>query len=265
MKSWYKIQNKGNECLDVSLHDEIGLWGVSASDFISDLRANKNAKSINLSIHSPGGNMLDGFAIYNALNSHNAKVFAKVEGIAASAASMVLMAADVIEMPEDAFLMIHNPFGGAVGGSDDLREYADIMDKLKDSAVNIYVKKTGLPHEEISEMMSAETWLNSNESLEKGFIDTISNAVDVAAKAVVFNKYFKAMPITSNDNIEDIESIKDFERFLRDSGGLSRATATKLASRAKVIFQSESEQLPEADYTELEAALMRFKVPESLN
>ena len=264
MKSWYEIKNKGNECLDISLHDEIGLWGVSASDFIKEINLHKDVKSINLSIHSPGGNMLDGFAIYNALIAHSAKVYAKVTGIAASAASMVLMSGDVISMPEDAFIMIHNPSGIVWGDSDEMRDYADLMDKLRDSAVNIYSKKTGLDSNEIIKMLDAETWMNGNDALEMGFVDTLTDAVDVAAKASIFNKYFKSMPIESNDGIEVIGNIKEFERYLRDSGSFSRTAATKLVSRAKVIFQSESDELPDADYRELETALMQMKIPKSL-
>lgn len=264
MKSWYQIKNKSEGVADISLHDEIGIWGVSAKDFINDLRSHKGVNTINLSIHSPGGNMLDGLAMYNALKGADAKIFGKVEGIAASAASLVLMAADVIEMPEDSYLMIHNPWGGAFGESDDLRDYADVMDKLKGSAINIYSKKTNISNEEISDMMDDATWMNATEAHEKGFIDTISDAIDVAAKVSVFNKYFKEMPVNHADKIDEINSIKDFERCLRESGSFSRAMATKLASRAKVIFQSEPEEFPDADCRELETALMQMKIPKSL-
>lgn len=264
MKSWYQIKNKSGDVLDISLHDEIGMFGVSAKEFIDELKENSNVKSINLSIHSPGGSVLEGLAIYNALVSHNAKVYGHVDGIAASAASFILMACDHISMPENAFIMIHNAHGGAMGDAEVLRDAADVIEKLQNTITNIYEKRTELPRNEIIEMMAKETWLNSVEALEKGFIDTITDSIDVAAKASVFNKYFKSMPISNDEKVEDIETIKDFERFLRDSGGISRATATRLASRAKVIFQSESDELPDADYSELLTALMQFKIPKSL-
>ena len=95
-----KLQTEKINAIDIELHNEIGLGGVTASDFISELKSHGTARLINLSIHSPGGNMLDGLAMYNALKAHPAKIHAHVAGIAASAASTVLMAGDVITMSE---------------------------------------------------------------------------------------------------------------------------------------------------------------------
>lgn len=266
MKSWYQIKNKAGDVVDISLHDEIGLWGVSAADFINDLKAHSTAKSINLSIHSPGGNALDGLAMYNALKAHPAKVHAHVAGLAASAASIVLMAGDTITMPEDAFVMIHNPYTVAMGDSEEMRAVADTLEKIQASLINIYVKRTGKESGDISEMMDDETWLSSADALEHGFIDTITDAVDVAAKAGVFNKYFKSMPVnSSNEQVEGIETIKDFERFLRDAGSFSRGQATALASRAKVVFQGDPDNA--SDHKEMEAlsaALNMVQIPISL-
>ena len=89
MKNWYQITNRSDSVLDISLHDEIGMWGVSASDFISELKGHPDAAVINLSIHSPGGSVLDGLAIYNSLMMHPAKVYGQVEGIAASAVCLL--------------------------------------------------------------------------------------------------------------------------------------------------------------------------------
>ena len=264
MKNWYSIQNKNEGVVDISIHDEIGLWGVSAADFIAELQQHKNATAINLSIHSPGGSVLDGFAMYNALKSHPATVHGSVEGIAASAASFVLMAANTITMPEDSFLMIHNAWGGAVGDVEELRSVADRMDKLQDSIVNIYEKRTGKAEADIRDMMNAETWMNANDALENGFIDTISDAINVAAKTDLFSKHFKTMPVNKQHSVENIETIKDFERYLRDAGGLSKGVATALASRAKAVFRSDSDNKPSEGLAEIHNAMMRMKVPESL-
>lgn len=243
MKNWYSIKNRSEGVLDISLHDEIGLWGISAQDFMAELRQNPDVKSINLSIHSPGGSVLDGLAIYNSLKGHPAKVYGHVEGIAASAASFILMASDVITMPEDAFIMIHNAHGGAMGDANDLREMADIIEKLQNTILNIYEKRTGANREVLSEMMAAETWLSADEALENGFVDTVTDKMDVAAKINVFSKHFKKMPIESQCKIEEINTITDFERSLRESG-VSKQLATALTSRAKVIFQGEPEEKP---------------------
>ncbi len=258
MKSWYEIKNKAGGVVDISLHDEIGLWGVSAADFIKDLRGHSDVKSINLSIHSPGGSVLDGLAMYNSLKSHPAKVYGKVEGIAASAASFVLMASDHIEMPEDAFIMIHNAWGVAMGDPDDIRDTADIMEKLQDSIINIYEKRTGKDSAELAEMMKQETWMNAADALEHGFIDTITDAVDVAAKIGAFNKYFKSMPVKNTKKPDGIETERDFERYLRDSG-ISKGLATALTSRAKVVFQGEPDDT-EDELAQLSARLGKFSI-----
>jgi ATP-dependent Clp protease protease subunit len=266
MKSWYTIKNKSADTGHISLHDEIGLWGVSASDFIAELRSQSALQAIDLSIHSPGGNLLDGLAMHNALKSHPAKIFGKVEGIAASAASIVLMAADYIEMPEDSYLMIHNAHGGAIGDSDDLRDMADIMDKLQNSAVNVYQKRSGLDAEKIAGMMAAETWMNAAEARKLGFIDHVTGAIGVAAKAGVFNKHFKALPFNgTHDAIHGIDNERDFEKFLRESGGLSRTQATAVVAKAKTIWQSESvDNVDSQQLAELAAQLSRLKIPRSL-
>jgi len=267
MKSWYQIKNKGNDCIDVSLHDEIGLWGVSAADFINEIKSNMQAKSINLSIHSPGGNMLDGLAMFNALKAHPAKIYSHVTGIAASAASTVLMAGDVITMPEDAYIMIHNPMGGVYGGSEEMRDYADVMDKLKSGAVNIYAKKSGKQVDDISEMMDSETWLNSTDALEHGFIDTISDAVGVSNKAGAFSKYFKSMLVNTDSNVEQVEQIetrKDLENFLRQSGGFSKGLATALSSRIKTLYRGQPEPDNDTSMQDIANVIGRLKIPASL-
>jgi len=260
MKNWYSIKNRHDGVLDISLHDEIGLWGISAQDFIAELRAVDNIKSINLSIHSPGGSVLDGLAIYNSLKGHPARVYGHVEGIAASAASFVLMASDVITMPEDAFIMIHNAHGGAMGDAEDLREMADIIEKLQNTILNIYEKRTGADRETLSEMMRAETWLSGDEALELGFADTLTEAIDVAAKINVFSKHFKRLPVENTNKVDEINTITDFEKCLRDAG-IPKKLATALTSRAKVIFQCETEK-PVSELTKLVERLDNLKLPE---
>lgn len=263
MKNWYQIKNRSAGVVDISLHDEIGLWGVSAADFIADLRTHSDVSVINLSVHSPGGNVLDGLAMYNALSQHPAKVYGQVEGIAASAASFVLMAADTISMPEDAFIMIHNAHGGVMGDADDMREMADVVEKLQNSIINIYHKRTGADVGVLAEMMKAETWMNAADALEIGFIDTISESIDVAAKIQIFNKHFKTMPIDSAPaGAENIETITDFEKCLRDAG-ISKGLAQALTSRAKVVFRGDPEQPDDALQT-ISAALDKAKIPDAI-
>jgi len=207
-------------------------------------------------IHLPGGNVLDGLAMYNALSAHPAKIYGHVEGIAASAASFILMASDSISMPEDSFLMIHNAHGGVFGDAEDMREMADIVDKLQNSIVNIYEKKTGLSRDDITSMMADETWMNASDAMSYGFIDTVTDAVDVAAKINIFDKYFKTMPVNTSEGIENIENLKDCEKYLCDVGGFSRRLAKALTSQIKKNLQRDVVDDNGQDFARAEMAMM---------
>ena len=181
MKSWYSIQAKADQkTADISIYDEIGYWGVTAKQFIGDLKA-LDATTIKLAINSPGGAVFDALAIYNALRQHPAAIEVTIMGVAASAASVIAMAGDTIVMPENAFMMIHNPLNLAYGNADDLREMADVLDKIGASLIGIYAKRTGMPEDEIKALLDAETWLNAEEAVLKGFADELQAELKVAA------------------------------------------------------------------------------------
>ena len=156
MKTWYSIQAKADQSADISIFDEIGFFGVNAKQFIGDLKA-IDAKTIKLAINSPGGSVFDALAMYNALRQHPANVEVTVLGVAASAASLVAMAGDTIVMPENAFMMIHNPLNFAYGNADELREMADVLDKIGASLVATYANRTGLPEDEIKALITTIT------------------------------------------------------------------------------------------------------------
>ena len=179
----------------VDIFGEIG-WEVSGSQFLKELRGLGDVEEIDLRIHSGGGSVLDGWAVANGILNHPAKVTARVEGLAASMASVIALAADVVVMPENAYLMIHDVSAGAWGGSDELRSVADLVDKLGDDIVNFYAKRSELPVDEVREMMAAETWMNGAEALEKGFAHEVLEPVQAAAVAqgVSLENRFKNAP-----------------------------------------------------------------------
>jgi ATP-dependent Clp endopeptidase proteolytic subunit ClpP len=212
MKTWYQIQAKKDKpkAAEISIHDEIGLWGVSASAFMRDLRGMGELDEIHLSIHSPGGDVLDGWAIYNSLKNSKAKITARVEGLAASMASVILMAADTVEIPENAYVMIHNPWGLAIGDADEMRDTADLLDKLGNGLVNAYTSRTGNSEKEIREMMDAETWMDGKEAVERGFADKLLDGVALSARAFD-NRKFKMTPqsLTQNSDSTPIVATVD--------------------------------------------------------
>ncbi len=147
--------------------------GVSAQSFVKQL-AGLEADTIHLRINSPGGSVFAGRAMETALRQHSAKVIVYVDGLAASAASFVAMAGDEIEMAQGAFFMIHKAWSMAWGNSDELRKEADLLDKVDGSLAKTYHDRTGLPEDELAEMMAAETWLDADEAVAKGFADRVA-------------------------------------------------------------------------------------------
>ena len=180
-KNWYNINSKASEVVDIYIFDEIGAFGINAQDFIEELKAFKNS-AINLHINCIGGDVFDGMAIYNILKKRTAETTVYIEGIAASMGSVIALAADNVVMAENSLFMIHNAWGGAMGEAKEMKKTANLLEKISGEIADIYVKKTNLPYSRVQEMMDEETWLNAAEALELGFVDSISDAIKVAAK-----------------------------------------------------------------------------------
>ena len=180
-EKWYNIQNKAGETADIYIFDEIGTYGVTAQDFISEIKGLKDMP-INLRINSLGGDVFDGMAMYNVIKRREAKTTVYIEGIAASIATIIALGADEVIMAENSLFMIHNAWGGTSGEAKDMRKTAETLDKITSELTDIYVKKTGLSYDALAEMMDEESWLNAQEAFDLGFIDTISDSIKVAAK-----------------------------------------------------------------------------------
>lgn len=195
-QSWYSIKAKANDTAEISIYDEIGFWGVSAASFAQDLKdCGNNIKQINLHIHSPGGDVFDGIAIYNLLKNHPANVTVYIDGLAASMASVIAMVGNEVIMPENAMMMIHKPWGIQGGDAEDMRKYADLLDKVENTLIPAYASKTGKTPEELAEMLSAETWLTAKECVEQGFADKLAEPL-VAMASIKSRKLedFEKMP-----------------------------------------------------------------------
>ena len=175
--SWYRIENKSadSDTTEVYLYEEIdayGWWGVSAEMFIDEL--NKvSTGNINLRINSPGGDVLDAIAIYNALVSHPANVTVYVDSLAASAASVVAMCADKLIMMVGSQMMIHDASGFGTGNAAKLREYATFLDQQSDNIATIYMARAGGEASDWRALMLKETWANALEAVELGLADEV--------------------------------------------------------------------------------------------
>lgn len=172
-RPWYRISAKADEKADVSLYDAIGSVydGVSAKQFVDDLGAlPESVKDITLHVNSPGGDVFDAIAIANALKQHPAKVTASIEGLAASAATIVTQGgADVVQIADNGLVMIHNPMAVALGTASDMRSTAEALDRAGDAIIATYQRHSSLSHDQLSQMMEATTWMSADEAVANGF------------------------------------------------------------------------------------------------
>ena len=174
--SWYSITNEATTegaptRAKVNIFDAIGgWWGVSAAEFVERLDA-LDVDEVEVHVNSPGGAVWDGIAIMNALKAHRAKVIMIVDGLAASAASIVVMAGDEVVMAEGSQMMVHQASGGVWGNADYIRDMAAILDKIDNNLAGIYARRTGGTRASWRDLMRAETWYNADEAVEAGLAD----------------------------------------------------------------------------------------------
>jgi ATP-dependent Clp protease protease subunit len=151
-------------------------WGVSALSVIDAVAQAGDAEVLHVYINSPGGDVFEGRAIMAALNRFNGKTVAHIDSLCASAATSIALACDEVEMSAGAFFMIHNASGMAWGDKTDLRETANLLEKVEGSIINDYTTKTGKDAAEVIAMMDAETWMSADEAVAHGFVDRLAEA-----------------------------------------------------------------------------------------
>ncbi|EQC1413036.1 ClpP-like prohead protease/major capsid protein fusion protein, partial [Providencia rettgeri] len=227
-KSWFQMKATSETSADIYIYDEIGMWGISAKRFTEDLISLGNINHINLHIHSPGGEVFEGIAIYNQLKNHNATITVYIDGLAASMASVIAMVGDEVKMPKNAMMMIHKPWGVSWGDANDMRDYADLLDKVENVLIPAYMEKTGKTKEEIEAMLGEETWLTAEECVEHGFANTVIEPV-------------KAMASLSSKRIEEFKSMpKSLQNTLKNSLANPRNTTTSNAPAIEPAPQSQN-------------------------
>jgi len=160
---------------EILLYGDIGEGfftdGITAKDFIGNLNAMGNVSEIDIRVNSPGGDVFEGFSIYNALIRHPAKINVHVDGLAASIASIIAMSGDSINISDNGMMMIHEPWSMAVGDADEFRAKAQTLDKMRENLLATYVSRTGGDRDAISGLMKAETWMTAEEAVSRGFAD----------------------------------------------------------------------------------------------
>ena len=153
--------------------DEESFWGdeITPQMFRDELNAGEG--DVTVWINSPGGNVFAAAEIYTMLKDYKGSITVKIDAIAASAASVVAMAGDTVQMSPVAMLMIHDPSTVAMGNTKDMEKAIEVLNEVKESIINAYAAKSGLTHARIANLMSNETWMNAKKAVELGFADEI--------------------------------------------------------------------------------------------
>jgi len=180
--TWYNMAAKGESEAEISIYGPIGGFDINAKDFAEDLKGIE-ADTIHLRVDSPGGSVIDGISIFNALQRHPAKVITHIDSLAASMGSVVAMAGNEIRMANNALLMIHEPWTVAMGNADELRKNADTLEKMSGNILQAYSRSQYTP-EEVADLMKSETWMTAQEALDAGFVDYIDDGLKAVASIV---------------------------------------------------------------------------------
>lgn len=192
MKFFAKASGKRGE---VFIYDAIGKSyfdeGVSANSFAQALKDMGKVSALDIYINSPGGSVFEGLAIYNQIKRFDAQKVVHVDGIAASIASVIAMAGDEVRIAANGMFMIHDPWGLAMGTAADMRKEAEALDKIRAVLLDNYVARTGGKRDEISAWMSAETWMNADEALERGFATAKVEEKQFSAAFPMLDKFNK--------------------------------------------------------------------------
>lgn len=212
----------------ISMFDVIGqdFWtgeGVTAKRVASALR-NMGAGPVTVNVNSPGGDMFEGLAIYNLLREHKGEVTVKVLGLAASAASVIAMAGDEVQIARAGFLMIHNAWVLAIGNRHDLREMADTLEPFDRAMADIYAARTGDDQKAMAKLMDSETWIGGSDAVDGGFADSLLPSDEIGKgegkKAATVRRIEAALRASGMPKSEAMKLISEFKSG-QQAGGVA--------------------------------------------
>tara|TARA_R110002153_G_scaffold33414_4_gene100849 strand:- start:1346 stop:2251 length:906 start_codon:yes stop_codon:yes gene_type:complete len=191
--------------MDIKILGEIG-YDVNAIEVIEQIQSSD--EEITMHMLSGGGSAIHGFGIYDAMKASANKITVKIYGFSASAASVIAMGADVIEMGEGALMMIHEASGGQFGTADELRGTAEVLDAFNSRLVQVYHNRTGIEKDVMAEMINKNEWMSVDQAIELGFADAKLESFEVAASAnLLLTKTKKENSIMSESKAEAIEPV----------------------------------------------------------
>jgi ATP-dependent Clp endopeptidase proteolytic subunit ClpP/HK97 family phage major capsid protein len=288
----YQMKAQGKKA-EIWIYQEIGgYWGegITAKQFADDLKNLGELDEINLRINSPGGDVFEGITIYNLLAQNAARVTVDIDGLAASIASVIAMAGDEIRIADNAMMMVHPAWGFAMGNAADMRKTADMLEKVDASITSTYVKRTKRDEKEIRKLMEDETWMTSKEALAYGFVDKITEALEIAAcfdlskfkyrksmisaPAALGNKRGSPARFANNKNMPGVsdssrdikmrtigEQIAGFEAKRQSNVARKEALREKASEEGRVMNDAEAEEFDGLDVENesIDKELVRLK------
>jgi ATP-dependent protease ClpP protease subunit len=199
---------------------------------------------IDLRLNSPGGSVFDAVAIFNALTRHSGTVTVWIDGIAASAASYIAMAGDEIVMPENAFLMIHDPSGLVMGTAADMRDMAETLDKIAASMTRGYAARSGKSEEDIAALMAAETWFDAQDALDAGLATRMAEPVRIAASFDIGR--FRNAPMALAE-LSDAEGAATGDDIVPDENDVAQATTDPAPQLQTERTEAADSTIPSTD------------------
>lgn len=224
-----RVRAAGNEEQDrsIGIYDVIGYdyWtgeGVTAKRIAGALRS-LGRGPVTVNVNSPGGDLFEGLAIYSLLREHDGEVTVRVLGLAASAASVIAMAGDQVQIARAGFLMVHNAWVVAIGNRHDLRDTAETMEPFDVAMADIYAARTGEQAKAMAKLMDAETWIGGSAAVEQGFADELLPSDQVksdgaSAKVVAIRRMEMALRASGLPKNEAVRLISEFKSSLRAGG-----------------------------------------------
>lgn len=265
---WFQIENKSGPVAELRIYDEIWFLGVTADDFARELDA-ITAPEIIVAINSPGGDVFDAIAIYNALRSHPAKVTTRVDGIAASAASIIVQAGATRLMMPAAQLMIHEPYGIEIGPASAHRDFADLLDRQTDVLAGIYAARTGKPVQYFADLLreGKDVWFSDAEAVAEGLADEIVEPGDVepTASAATRTKLIDEVASAVDAVASATESAERVAALRAERGktlsGVARASLDELVAamdRLRVLLDPKDDPTTDDLRAELDREYARF-------
>ena len=265
LKFWNLVKNDEEKSAELILYGSIGsdeYWDdISDKAFKQDIENLGDVENIILHINSPGGSVFSAVAIANTLKNHKAKITANIDGLAASAATIITSACDIVKMPKNALFMVHNPITFAYGNNQEMQKTVEMLDKVKNSIIETYLNKAKTDKETLSELMDNETWMSAEEAKEYGFIDEILD--ENVEKEVIENK------LIINNMAFDISRFKNFkEKKNREPRVInisvnSTGSPEEIADKFRDILNSTENQKNEGGNMTLEE--LKNKFPELYN